>query len=117
VSLLFTGDARDDAELVPVVNLRLPGRPLIRTVLVTKVPGLRARRSGTSIVSDSGGGIHRAWDVTEPTHVLVRPDGRVGWRATPPDADALARFLDDLFGAGSPDRPPAPLPGDERRTG
>jgi hypothetical protein len=118
VSLLFTGDAHDDTELEPVVNLRLPGRPQIRTVLVTKVPGLRARRSGTSIVSDSGGGIHRAWAVTEPTHVLVRPDGSVGWRSTPPDADALARFLDGLHGPGSPDRPRAPQhPGDERRTG
>jgi 2-polyprenyl-6-methoxyphenol hydroxylase-like FAD-dependent oxidoreductase len=118
VSLVFTGDGHDDAELEPVVNLRLPGRPVIRTVLVTRVAGLRARRSGTSIVSDSGGGIHRAWDVTEPTHVLVRPDGYVGWRATPPDADSLARFLDGLHGPGAGERPPAPhLPGDERRTG
>jgi hypothetical protein len=118
VSLVFTGDAHDDTDLEPVVNLRLPGRPVIRTVLVTKVAGLRARRSGTSIVSDSGGGIHRAWDVTQPTHVLVRPDGYVGWRSTPPDADALARFLDGLHGPGPGDRPPAPhLPGDERRTG
>jgi 2-polyprenyl-6-methoxyphenol hydroxylase-like FAD-dependent oxidoreductase len=118
VSLVFTGDARDEAELEPVVNLRLPGRPVIRTVLVTKVPGLRARRSGTSIVSDSGGGIHRAWDVTEPTHVLVRPDGYVGWRAAPPDADALARFLDRLHGRGAPDRAPASrLPEDGRRPG
>jgi 2-polyprenyl-6-methoxyphenol hydroxylase-like FAD-dependent oxidoreductase len=101
VSLAFTGDAHGDADLDPVVNLRLPGRPVIRTVLVTKVPGLRARRSGTSIVSDSGGGVHRAWDVTEPTHVLVRPDGYVGWRATPPDADALTRFLQSLHGAGT----------------
>jgi 2-polyprenyl-6-methoxyphenol hydroxylase-like FAD-dependent oxidoreductase len=117
VSLVFTGDAHDDAELDSVVNLRLPGRPVIRTVLVTKVAGLRARRSGTSIVSDSGGGIHRAWDVTEPPHVLVRPDGYVGWRATPPDADALARFLDGLHGPGAPDRSPASqLPGDERRS-
>jgi 2-polyprenyl-6-methoxyphenol hydroxylase-like FAD-dependent oxidoreductase len=103
VSLVFTGDAAGEAELEPVVSLRLPGRPLIRTVLVTKVPGLRARRSGTSIVSDSGGGIHRAWDVTEPTHVLVRPDGYVAWRATPPDGDAVARFLGSLHGAGTPD--------------
>jgi 2-polyprenyl-6-methoxyphenol hydroxylase-like FAD-dependent oxidoreductase len=118
VSLVFTGDARADADLEPVVNLRLPGRPLIRTVLVTKVTGLRARRSGTSIVSDTGGGIHRAWDVTEPTHVLVRPDGHVGWRSSPPDADALARFLDGLHGPRTPDRPPAPrVPEDDRRAG
>jgi 2-polyprenyl-6-methoxyphenol hydroxylase-like FAD-dependent oxidoreductase len=117
VSLVFTGDAHDERTLEPVVNLRLPGRPLIRTVLVTKLPGLRARRSGTSIVSDSGGGIHRAWDVTEPTHVLVRPDGSIGWRSEPPDADAVARFLTRLHGAGQPE-PSTPDPThDERRAG
>lgn len=118
VSFLFTGDARSDRELESVVNLRLPGRPLIRTVLVSKQTGVRVRRSGTSIVSDTGGGIHRAWDVTEPTHVLVRPDGYVGWRSEPPDADALARFLDRLHGPATPDRPPAAnRVGDERLAG
>jgi 2-polyprenyl-6-methoxyphenol hydroxylase-like FAD-dependent oxidoreductase len=118
VSLVFSGNVRSDRELDAVVNLRLPGRPVIRTVLVTKVPGLRANRSGTSIVSDSGGGIHRAWDVTEPTHVLVRPDGYVGWRAEPPDGDAVARFLGRLHGVTGPDRPGTPsVPGDERLTG
>ncbi len=117
VSLLFTGDAQGDSELESVVNLRLPGRLQIRTVLVTRVAGLRARRSGTSIVSDTGGGVHRAWDVAEPTHVLVRPDGYVGWRSTPPDADALAHFLDRLHGAVSGDRPAANIPGDGRGTG
>jgi hypothetical protein len=118
VSLVFTGDARDERTLEPAVNLRLPGRPLIRTVLVTKLPGLRAKRSGTSIVSDSGGGIHRAWDVTGPTHVLVRPDGHVAWRAEPPDADAVARFLDRLHGSGTTDRPATADPArDDHRSG
>jgi 2-polyprenyl-6-methoxyphenol hydroxylase-like FAD-dependent oxidoreductase len=105
VSLLFTGD-HDDADLTPVVDMILPGTVPIRPVLVTKVAGLRSSRSGTSIVNDTGGGVHQAWGITRPTHVLVRPDGYIGWRADPPDAEAATRFLAGLHGVLPPDRPP-----------
>jgi 2-polyprenyl-6-methoxyphenol hydroxylase-like FAD-dependent oxidoreductase len=108
VSLLFTGDPQSDAELSPIVDMTLPGTVPIRPVLITKVSGLRSNRSGTSIVNDIGGGIHQAWGITRPTHVLVRPDGYIGWRADPPDAEAVTRFLTTLHGALPPDRPPAP---------
>ena len=106
VSLLFTGDPQSESELSPIVDMTLPGTVPIRPVLVTKVSGLRSNRSGTSIVNDIGGGIHQAWGITRPTHVLVRPDGYIGWRADPPDADAVTRFLTTLHGALPPDRPP-----------
>lgn len=107
ISLLFTGDPHPGADLARVVDMTLPGTVPMRPVLVTKVSGLRSNRSGTSIVSDSGGGIHQAWGITRPTHVLVRPDGYIGWRADPPDAEAVTRFLSGLHGALAPDRPPA----------
>lgn len=104
VSLHFTGEVDPDGS-TGVADLPLPGRVPIRTVLVTRAPGLRAARSGTSIVTDSGGGIHQAWGITRPTHVLVRPDGAVGWRAEPPDARAVTQFLARLHGAVAPERP------------
>ncbi len=57
-------------------------------------------------MSDSGGGIHHSWGITRPTHVLVRPDGYVGWRAEPPDARAVSQFLARLHGSPGPGQPP-----------
>jgi hypothetical protein len=104
VSLHFTGEVDPDGS-TGVADLPLPGRVPIRTVLVTRAPGLRAARSGTSVVTDSGGGIHQAWGITRPTHVLVRPDGAVAWRAEPPDARAVTQFLARLHGSVAPERP------------
>lgn len=107
ISLIFTGTSATPAEADGPVDLPLPSALPIRSVLVTRGPGVRATRSGTSIVVDSGGGIHQAWGITAPTHVLVRPDGYVAWRSEPPDAEALTRFLARLHGPTIPDRPPA----------
>jgi 2-polyprenyl-6-methoxyphenol hydroxylase-like FAD-dependent oxidoreductase len=105
VSLQFTGDQPTDGQHT-IADIPLPGRLPIRSVIVTRVPGVRSVRSGTSVVTDSGGGIHQAWGVTRPTHVLVRPDGHVGWRSEPPDLAAVNRFLARLHGPAAPDRFP-----------
>jgi hypothetical protein len=90
----------------------------VRSVIVTRTPGVRSAGSGTSIVSDSGGGIHQAWGITSPTHVLVRPDGYVAWRAEPPDPSALSQFLARLHGSPGPRRPPVTgAVSEERLTG
>ncbi len=104
VSLHFSGEL-DPNGTTGVADIPLPRRVPIRTVLVTRLPGIRAARSGTSVVTDSGGGIHQAWGITRPTHVLVRPDGSVGWRSEPPDARAVTQFLARLHGSIAPDRP------------
>jgi 2-polyprenyl-6-methoxyphenol hydroxylase-like FAD-dependent oxidoreductase len=105
VSLLFTGDA-DRSDPRGPVDIPRPARLPIRSVLVTREPGVRAPRSGTSLVLDSGGGIHHAWGITRPTHVLVRPDGHIGWRSEPPDVPAFTRYRTRLHGTMPPDRPP-----------
>jgi hypothetical protein len=104
VSLLFTGDMTRSDPRGPV-DIPRPARLPIRSVLVTREPGLRAPRSGTSVVVDSGGHIHHAWDITRPTHVLVRPDGHIGWRSEPPDVAAFNRYLARLHGTTPPDQP------------
>jgi 3-(3-hydroxy-phenyl)propionate hydroxylase len=106
ISLLFTGEP-DDGDPGPLPEMPLPGQLPVRSVIVTRTPGVRSARSGTSIVTDSGGGIHQAWGIVTPTHVLVRPDGYVAWRAAPPDAGAVTTFLARLHGAPGPTRPPA----------
>ncbi len=106
VSLQFTGDQPTDGRHT-IADIPLPGRLPIRSVIVTRVPGVRSVRSGTSVVTDSGGGIHQAWGITRPTHVLVRPDGHVGWRAEPPDLATVTEFLARLHGPAPPDRFPA----------
>ncbi len=106
ISLLFTGEP--DAEAPGLLaEMPLPGFLPVRSVIVTRTRGVRSARSGTSIVTDSGGGIHHAWGIVSPTHVLVRPDGYVAWRAVPPDAAALSTFLARLHGSHGPSRPPA----------
>ena len=88
-------------------EMPLPGFLPVRSVIVTRTRGVRSAHSGTSIVTDSGGGIHHAWGIVSPTHVLVRPDGYVAWRAVPPDPAALSTFLARLHGSHGPSRPPA----------
>ena len=106
VSLQFTGDQPTDGHHT-IADIPLPGRLPVRSVIVTRVPGVRSVRSGTSLVTDSGGGIHQAWGFTRPTHVLVRPDGYVGWRSEPPDLAAVTQFLARLHGPAAPDHFPA----------
>jgi 2-polyprenyl-6-methoxyphenol hydroxylase-like FAD-dependent oxidoreductase len=56
---------------------------------------------------DAGGAFHRALGVTEPTLVLVRPDGYVAWRGRPLNAPRLQAHLDALVVADAAARTPA----------
>ncbi|WP_406045627.1 FAD-dependent oxidoreductase [Micromonospora sp. NBC_00898] len=52
------------------------------------------------VVRDAGGEFRAAYGVTGTALYLVRPDGHVGFRSQPIDADALAKNLQLVFGGG-----------------
>ena len=49
------------------------------------------------LVWDSSGAVHARFDAAEPALCLVRPDGHLGFRAAPPDWDALEAHLGELL--------------------
>ena len=50
------------------------------------------------VVRDAGGEFRAAYGVTGTALYLVRPDGHVGFRSQPIDADALRKNLQLVFG-------------------
>jgi hypothetical protein len=70
----------------------------VRTVAVSRTRPQAGAVSGTASIDDSSGALHRAWSPSRPTQVLVRPDGYIGWRGRPGDADGLADHLARVHG-------------------
>jgi 2-polyprenyl-6-methoxyphenol hydroxylase-like FAD-dependent oxidoreductase len=97
VSLLFMRSETDlDAFRTPVWPT--DGSLRVRTVVVSRSRPDARTVAGTASVDDSSGALHRAWSPSRPTQVLVRPDGHIGWRGRPGDAEGLANHLADVHG-------------------
>jgi 2-polyprenyl-6-methoxyphenol hydroxylase-like FAD-dependent oxidoreductase len=106
VSILFV---RTQEELRTFARPTWPtdGSVPVRTVVVSRRPA-RGGVPGTAVVDDPEGTLRRAWGVTRPTHVLVRPDGTIGWRGRPDAGAGLAAYWQRLHGTRLPIVAPAP---------
>ncbi|MCA1684396.1 MAG: FAD-dependent monooxygenase [Planctomycetia bacterium] len=56
-----------------------------------------ALRGDGEVLRDPGGSLHRRYGAASPCLYLIRPDGYVGYRSQPPDADKLRAYLERLF--------------------
>ena len=97
VALLFMRTETDlDGFRTPVWPT--DGSLRVRTVVVSRTRTDARPVAGTASVDDSSGALHRAWSPSRPTQVLVRPDGHIGWRGHPGDAEGLANHLAEVHG-------------------
>lgn len=61
-------------------------------------PGMDVGRAGLPVLWDSRGEFRRGYEVDDgPTALLIRPDGHIGARLTPPSVTALTRHLTQVF--------------------
>jgi hypothetical protein len=90
--------ADDSARLAAVGRLVQGHTRWIHPVLVvhgdTPPPGLPW--DGTTVFEASGA-LHARYGAEHECLYLVRPDGYLGYRSQPADADRLAAYLDRLF--------------------
>lgn len=100
--LLFGGRAESSAgyhhlgRLAASVEARHPG--LVRVMVVTphgKSPEGMLWQG--EVVRDSGGALHHRFGARNECLYLIRPDGYVGYRSQPAEADALYRYLARVF--------------------
>lgn len=96
--LLFTGPGEFDAEparLEAVGTLVADEFPdLIRPWLVTTGDAPpNGLKWADGVIPDPTGAAHRSYGAESPILYLIRPDGYVGYRALPPDPQALRRYV------------------------
>jgi len=94
VLLLFAaeGDEIDRLERIRASVQASHGK-FVRTHVVA------AERSNRSdaVLEDTDLALQRYFRAFSASLYLIRPDGRVGYRALPPDRDLLARYLQRIF--------------------
>ncbi|SHF55330.1 FAD-dependent monooxygenase [Streptoalloteichus hindustanus] len=61
--------------------------------VITVVPPGTTESASDNVVVDTEGHAHRAYGITGPASVLVRPDGHVGFTASQPTGTALTDYL------------------------
>jgi len=59
-----------------------------------KPPEARAVEPYIPVWLDPDGQLHQKLGVVDPTIVVVRPDGYIGYRGQPADGEALSKYLD-----------------------
>jgi hypothetical protein len=100
--LLFEGTSRaaDEGRAAKAVAalVRERGRERIRCCLVNHPEASLGDPNwdGPRLV-DSDGAAHRRYGARSACLYLVRPDGYIGYRSQPPDADKLAAYLGRVF--------------------
>lgn len=95
--LLYADDAADAADFDDIshrVRARAPG--LLDTYAVL-APGAGAEGLLLPALRDAAGEFRTAYGAQGPSAYLVRPDGYLGYRATPATAAGLLRHLDRAF--------------------
>ncbi len=96
--LAFTGVQPGDAGVALNAALAL-GRPDLPCYLVSTVAGVP---SGFSVLYDLDQAAHRAYGVVKPSLYLVRPDGHVGARVPPHEAERLRGYLETWLPSSGP---------------
>ncbi len=70
---------------------------LFNTIVVAPaVPAADSATPGRTILTDSANAFAKAYG-DKPQLILVRPDGYIGFRAPPSDADMLRAYLGRVF--------------------
>lgn len=89
--LLFTGDEPDLAALPEVQAVVL--KDIVCPWLVTPQP----REWSGQVLVDPDRSIHRKFGATSPCAYLIRPDGYIGYRASPISPDRISAYLTTVF--------------------
>jgi len=89
--LLFTGDEPNIAAL-PDVQASVP-KEIVSPWLVTPRP----REWSGQLLVDQDRSIHRKFGATSPCAYLIRPDGYIGYRASPVSPDRISAYLTSVF--------------------
>ncbi len=103
ILLLLSGDDRpvDRGLLDSADILDRAWSSVLRITLVVAREQDELAWNGTVLV-DASGELHRQLGAGEPSAFLIRPDGYVGFRATPFERNALLRYAQQLFGRVPP---------------
>lgn len=101
--LLFDGAAASEAgyrglvELAARVEARFPGLVAVCIVVPHEQrPAALAEWAG-EVLLDAAGAVHERYGARSESLYLIRPDGYVGYRSQPADADKLVAYLERIF--------------------
>jgi 2-polyprenyl-6-methoxyphenol hydroxylase-like FAD-dependent oxidoreductase len=95
--LAFAGKSASGAQALETVG-KLVGERYADRIAACLVVGASANLSWTGPrLDDAEGHLHHRYGADAATLYLIRPDGYIGYRAQPPDADKLAAYLGRLF--------------------
>ena len=100
--LVYVDGSADDGAVSAVekmyADVRRQASGEIDVYLLVSPDARVPRMLNPPVVQDSGGEFRAAYGVTGTALHLVRPDGQVGFRSQPIDADALSKNLQLVFG-------------------
>jgi 2-polyprenyl-6-methoxyphenol hydroxylase-like FAD-dependent oxidoreductase/heme-degrading monooxygenase HmoA len=100
--LVYVDGSADDGAVSAVekmyADVRRQASGEIDVYLLVSPDARVPRMLNPPVVQDSGGEFRAAYGVTCTALYLVRPDGQVGFRSQPIDADALSKNLQLVFG-------------------
>jgi 2-polyprenyl-6-methoxyphenol hydroxylase-like FAD-dependent oxidoreductase len=96
--LLFTGSHDRDDDAVRVVEDMV--RSEFSRWIATYVVRAEDISCAGPVIQDPGGSLHERFGARAACLYLIRPDGYVGYRSQPPDAEKLRRYLGRIFKAG-----------------
>ena len=91
--LLFSGDEPD------LTALSEMGRQMPKGVICPHLISTRPVAWDGSLISDDRRAIHDRYGAQSSCVYLIRPDGYIGYRGSPPDPERLASYLRKIFSA------------------
>jgi hypothetical protein len=102
--LLLLPNSHDQQAASKILQIAEPSQRTFPNILSSQIllnPGCDAAPFAQTIVAktprvwfDVEGRLHRQFGASDHTLVLVRPDGYIGFRCQPADADSLVKYLD-----------------------
>ena len=103
--LLYADSSADDAARSALARasgeLRRQAAGEVDAYLLLSADAPEPREPGAPVLRDAGDAFRYSYDVTGTAAYLIRPDGHVGFRSQPVDADALGKNLHLVLGGAA----------------